>query len=212
MGAVRSTPPCESHDLAEDTRRPAFSTPRFWASRPAMASGCGSQGRAVEPAGKSVAPGMYRNEGNRLSSRTSDGFTSWGMPSSSTLGREHEPGHAFPNLHDRSLPAALLEVTLPAVAAGPDAMAVATKLSLCLCDSSSSTASAIPRPRATPRVGSGPGPGEMAEDLAVEAPVGAHGAAASRGGVPGQVGEDAAGFLHDHLQGSEIPQRDGGLG
>src|ERR1035441_7425837 len=75
MGAVRSTPPCESHDLAEDTRRPAFSTPRFWASRPAMVSGCGSQGRAVEPAGKSVAPGMYRNEGKRLSSGTPGGGT-----------------------------------------------------------------------------------------------------------------------------------------
>ena len=31
---VRSTPECDSHDLADDTRRPAFSTPRFCARRP----------------------------------------------------------------------------------------------------------------------------------------------------------------------------------
>src|ERR1700733_13653345 len=100
----------------------------------------------------------------------------------------------------------------PALAAGPDAVAVATKLSFYLCDSSSPTASVIPRRRATPPVGSRPGAGQMAEDLAVKAPVGAHGTAAVRRGVPGQVGEGAAGFLHDHLEGGEIPQRDGGLG
>ncbi len=86
MAAVRSTPECESHDLADTTSRPAFSTPRFCARRPTTNSGSGFQGSASEPAGKSVTAGIYSDEGNRGSSRTSPALTSCGISIRPTSG------------------------------------------------------------------------------------------------------------------------------
>ena len=54
---VRSTPPCDSHDFAEDTSRPAFSAPRFCASCPTTYDGASFHGRAMDPAGKSFGLG-----------------------------------------------------------------------------------------------------------------------------------------------------------
>ena len=73
-------PECDSHDFADETSRPAFSTPRFCASRPTTNPLASSHGSARVPAGKSEGPGKYRNDGSRSSSRTSPGLTNCGMP------------------------------------------------------------------------------------------------------------------------------------
>ena len=54
---MRSTPEYESHDFAEDTRRPAFSAPRLWASVPTTWRRGFVPGQSEEPAGKSIGPG-----------------------------------------------------------------------------------------------------------------------------------------------------------
>ena len=46
----------------------------------------------------------------------------------------------------------------------------------------------------------------------MQQPVGAHGAAAVRRRLAGQVGKNSSGLLDDHLQRGEIPERDHGLG
>ena len=75
-GAVRSTPGWHSHDLAEETSRPGILAPWVRANAPTTSTAVLSHGRAVAPAGKSVGPGRYRNDGSSGRLCTSPGATS----------------------------------------------------------------------------------------------------------------------------------------
>ena len=66
QGRVRSTAECDSQLLAEDTRRPAFSTPRFCARRPTTKSRDSSQGSARLPAGKSRGARQIEERGQQV--------------------------------------------------------------------------------------------------------------------------------------------------
>jgi hypothetical protein len=56
IAAVRSTPPWQSHDFADDTSRPGTRAPCSRASQPTQKSRPCAQGRSRLPAGMSCAP------------------------------------------------------------------------------------------------------------------------------------------------------------
>ena len=68
---------------ADEISRAGFSAPRLRASSPTTNCGFLSQGRYRLPFGKSISPGMKRNEGSSERSSTSPGLTSCGTPPTS---------------------------------------------------------------------------------------------------------------------------------
>ena len=79
--AVRSTPPCASHDFAEVTSRPGTRPPSIRASSPTTSRRSSAHGNASAPAGTSCAPARYSADGSVGRSPTRPSATSCGTGS-----------------------------------------------------------------------------------------------------------------------------------